>query len=457
MKKGRAVLCIGLLALLLAGCGGKDPENTADRPKDTQTQGDENLGQEPKAPDPDGNEPASETDEKEMPGQASSSGAVTARESTDSPDRESQESSEASGEAFAPEETLEAKVEEILQGLTLEEKVAQMFVVLPEALTGVSRVTEAGEDTKIAFDRLPVGGIIYMKENLTSGEQTEAMLSSIQAYSMERLGLPAFLAVDEEGGTVARVGGREAFGIPALENMAQVGASGDLKRAREVGATIGAYLSRLGFNLDFAPDADVWSNPENEVVRHRSFGSEPELVADMSMEVLYGLNENGIYGSLKHFPGHGATEGDTHAGYAYTDKTLEDLKECELIPFQRGIEEDVEFIMVGHISLPNVTGDDMPASLSRELVTELLRKKMGHEGIVITDALNMGAISKNYSSQEAAVLAVEAGVDLLLMPKDLEEAYQGLLSAVEEGSISQDRIDESLRRILKVKISLMEQ
>lgn len=416
MKKGMAVLCIGLLVFLLAGCGEKEPKDTADRPKDTQTQGDESLGQEPKAPD-----------------------------------QEAQEDMETSA---SPEEALDAKVEEILQGLTLEEKVAQMFVVLPEALTGVRPVTSAGETTKAAFDRLPVGGIIYMKENLTSPEQTEEMLFATQTYSMERLGLPVFLAVDEEGGTVARVGGREEFGIPAMENMAQVGASGDLTRAREVGAALGGYLSRLGFNLDFAPDADVWSNPENEVVRHRSFGSDAALVADMSMEVLYGLNENGIYGCLKHFPGHGATQGDTHAGYAYTDKTLEELKECELIPFQRGIEEDVEFIMVGHISLPNVTGNDMPVSLSRELVTDLLRREMGYEGIVITDALDMGAISKNYSSQEAAVLAVEAGVDILLMPKDLEEAYQGLLAAVKEGSISQARIDESLRRILKVKMLL---
>lgn len=431
MKMKSAGICISLLVLLLAGCGEKKPERAPDKPEEIETE-------------------QSGAKEEEAPGEVPPSSDEMNTGETDG---------EVSGEedaetAVSTEEDLEAKVEEILQSLTLEEKVAQMFVVLPEALTGVRPVTSAGETTKASFDRLPVGGIIYMEENLTSPEQTEEMLASTQAYSMERLGLPVFLAVDEEGGTVARVGGREAFGTPAMENMAQVGASGDLTRAREVGATIGAYLSRLGFNLDFAPDADVWSNPENEVVRHRSFGSDAALVADMSMEVLYGLNENGIYGSLKHFPGHGATEGDTHAGYAYTDKTLEELKECELIPFQRGIQEDVEFIMVGHISLPNVTGDDMPASLSRELVTELLRKEMGYEGIVITDALNMGAISKNYSSQEAAVLAVEAGVDLLLMPKDLEEAYQGLLSAVEEGRISRDRIDESLRRILKVKMLL---
>lgn len=418
MKKGMTVLCIGLLVFLLAGCGEKEP----------------------KAPDPGGNSPVSRLEETDGPGKDASFDASDTQEDMET--------------SASPEEALDAKVEEILQSLTLEEKVAQMFVVLPEALTGVRPVTSAGETTKAAFDRLPVGGIIYMKENLTSPEQTEAMLSSTQTYSMERLGLPVFLAVDEEGGTVARVGGREEFGIPAMENMAQVGASGDLTRAREVGAALGGYLSLLGFNLDFAPDADVWSNPENEVVRHRSFGSDAALVADMSMEVLYGLNENGIYGCLKHFPGHGATQGDTHAGYAYTDKTLEELKECELIPFQRGIEEDVEFIMVGHISLPNVTGDDMPASLSRGLVTDLLRREMGYEGIVITDALDMGAISKNYSSQEAAVLAVEAGVDILLMPKDLEDAYQGLLAAVKEGSISQDRIDESLGRILKVKMLL---
>ncbi len=355
----------------------------------------------------------------------------------------------------APQTKPGGTAEELLASLTLEEKVAQMFVVQPESLTGASHVTAAGQTTREAFDRIPVGGVIYMQSNLVSPEQVKTMLSNTQSYSMERLGIPAFLAVDEEGGTVARIGGRPEFGTPAIENMSEVGASGKLDRAREIGSVIGGYLSELGFNLDFAPVADVWSNPQNEVVRYRSFGSDPEMVSNMCQEVLTGLQGAGIYGTLKHFPGHGGTAGDTHAGYAYTDSTLEELLACELVPFQRGIDNGVKFLMVGHISAPNVTGDETPASLSRVLVTEVLRERMGYDGIVVTDALAMGAIAQNYSSGEAAVLSIQAGVDILLMPKDLEEAYEAVLTAVRNGTISEDRIDQSVLRILRVKLSLM--
>lgn len=353
------------------------------------------------------------------------------------------------------ENTEEENIKELLNQMSVEEKAAQLFVILPEALVdGVYTVTRAGEMTKEAIGAFPVGGLIYMERNLQSAEQVKEMLGNVQAYSMERIGLPAFLCVDEEGGSVAKFSGEERFGIAGIESMAEIGQSQEIQKAAQIGNTIGAYLSELGFNVDFAPVADVLSNPENEVVKTRSFGSDPELVSHMAIAVAQGLEENGVFAVYKHFPGHGMTAGDTHAGYAYSDKTLEEAEACELVPFQKGIESGASFIMAGHISLPQITGEDTPSSLSEYMILDLLRGKMGYDGIVITDAMNMGAIVQQYSSAEAAVKAIAAGADLILMPKDFKEAYAGVIEAIQNGTLSIERIDESLERIIKVKLKM---
>ena len=161
-----------------------------------------------------------------------------------------------------------------------------------------------------------------------------------------------------------------------------------------------------------------------------------------------------MYGCYKHFPGHGATAGDTHKGFSYTDKTLDELKQEELIPFEAAVAEGCSFIMVGHISVPEVTGNDVPASLSEKVVTDLLRNEMQYDGLIITDAMNMGAIANQYNSAEAAVMAVQAGDDLILMPKDFKTAYQGVLDAVRNGTISEERIDTSVTRIVTKKLEM---
>ena len=351
--------------------------------------------------------------------------------------------------------TIDEQIDEMLEGMTLGEKAAQLFVVQPEDLVdGVSCVIQAGDATRKGLETYPVGGIIYMEQNLQSEDQVKEMLRNVQQFSRERTGLPLLTCVDEEGGTVARVAGSENFDVTNVGNMSEIGASGDTERARQAGETISTYLSELGFNLDFAPDADVWSNPANEIVRYRSFGTDPKQVSEMSMAALDGLMSKGVTGVIKHFPGHGATEGDTHEGYAYTNKTWGELEICELIPFQTGIEQEVPMIMAGHISLPNVTGDETPASLSHEIVTKRLREQMGYDGVVVTDAMNMGAVAENYEPAEAAVKALQAGVDLILMPEDFRAAYQGVMDAVEDGTLSKKRIDQSLRRILRLKLEM---
>ena len=221
-----------------------------------------------------------------------------------------------------------------------------------------------------------------------------------------------------------------------------MGSTGDSALAYETGVTLGTYLRDLGFNVDFAPDADVLSNPENEVVRYRSFGSDPALVAEMAAAELKGLKEQGVLGCYKHFPGHGATAGDTHAGYAYTDKTLEELMSCELIPFQRGVEEGVSMIMAGHISLPSVVGDDTPASLSSTMITEVLRGQMGYDGIVITDAMNMGAISQSLQFRRGGSPGNSGRRGYDPHARGLFLRLRRRPEAVENQTISMERLDE---------------
>ena len=365
-------------------------------------------------------------------------------------------------ETETPEETETGEVTDpmyeqamqIATGLTLEQRVAQMFMITPDALTGVSGATRAGDSTRSAFAQYPVGGLVYMSANLTGPDQTTEMLSNMKNFSQDTVGLPIFLGVDEEGGTVTRIASNQEFGVTDVGNMSAVGASGDAQNAYNAGSTIGTYLNNLGFNMDFAPVADVLSNPDNAVVKDRSFGSDSQLVADMVCAEMNGLNEHQIAPVIKHFPGHGATSGDSHDGVVTIEKSLDELMANELIPFQQAINSGASFVMVGHISVPAITGDNTPASLSNAMVTGVLRDQMGFHGVVITDAMNMGAITAGYSSADAAVAAINAGADIILMPDDFKSAYQGVLDAVANGTISEERINESAARIIKAKLMI---
>lgn len=351
-------------------------------------------------------------------------------------------------------ETLDEKVQKKLDMMSFEEKVNQLFMVTPEQLTNVATAVRAEEGTRKAYEAHPVGGIIYFAKNLENPKQVKTMLSNTQKYAKNRTGLPVFLSVDEEGGQVARIAGNPAFGVPKSAYLSEIGKRGSTEEAGELGTTIGKYLKELGFNMDAAPDVDVLTNSHNEVVKYRSFSSDKDVVVKMAAAELKGLEEQGIIGMYKHFPGHGGTTADSHAGYAYVDSTLEELEKDALVPFQQGIGAGLRVIMVSHISCPEITGEHTPATLSKMMVTDVLREKMGFDGVVITDALNMGAITEEYSSSQAAVAALNAGVDILLMPADFESAYQGVMQAVKDGKLSEERIDESVRRILRIKLTM---
>ena len=334
-----------------------------------------------------------------------------------------------------------------LAELSLEEKICQMFALMPDALAGGGSARSI-EDISYSLQMYPVGGLLFMGNNLINAGQTRAFTLGAQEISLEKTGLEIFTFTDEEGGSVRRISGK-FDGIPYIKSMGELVAEGGDVYA--TGLTMGSYLADLGFNADFAPVADVLSNPANTVIGDRSFGSDPVAVARDACELAKGLATAGVIPVYKHFPGHGGTEGDTHEGYAYTLKNAEELGKCELVPFKAAVDDGADMIMVAHISLPNVTGDNTPASLSPEIISGILRGQMGFQGIVITDAFNMGAIADSYSSGEAAVLAIEAGVDMVLAPVDFFEAYEAVLNAVHSGRISEERIDESVGRIVAVK------
>ena len=333
----------------------------------------------------------------------------------------------------------------IISVMPLEDKVAGIFIVTPEALTGVRTVTQAGEETQEALNEYAVGGFIYFDHNIVDEEQLKALISGTTSKSR----YPLFQAVDEEGGSVSRVAG-SSIEVIQVGDMAAIGESGDTAQAFEAGLTIGTYLKNLGFNLDFAPVADV-AGDGNSAMGDRVFGSDAQLVSDMVSNVVDGIEGTGVSACLKHFPGIGYAKDDTHDGRVEATKTLEEMRSTDFIPFKVGIDAGVDFVMVSHITVTDAEEDAVPSSLSKKMITDILRNELGFEGVVITDALDMGAITEYYTTEEAAVMAVTAGADVLLMPDDFNAAYDAVLAAVQDGTISEERIDESLRRIYRVK------
>lgn len=354
---------------------------------------------------------------------------------------------EAPEESAEPEEDkdyLGEVVESSIAEMPLEDKVAGLFIITPESLTAMETVTRAGDTTREKLDEYRVGGLIYFSKNILDADQLTEMLQNTRSWSRYSM----FLGVDEEGGSVSRVA-EKGLG-EKVSSMAEIGATGDTAAAQEAGALIGNYLSGYGFNVDFAPVADVIAEG-NTTIGDRSFGSDPNVVAPMVSAMVEGIQSTGVSACMKHFPGLGDTTADTHEGMASTEKTLEEFTATDFPVYQAGIAAGVDMIMVSHLSAPNVTGDNTPASVSEKMITEILRGQLGYQGVVITDSMSMTAITDYYTSDQAAVMALQAGADMILMPEDFESAYNGVLEAVNNGTLSEERINESLRRIFRVK------
>ena len=333
------------------------------------------------------------------------------------------------------------RAETLLAGMSLYEKLCQMIIARPKDVTGVSPVTLAGKATQAALEKYPVGGLLYDTSNMVGPDQVRALTANTRSY----MAITPILVCDEEGGSVARL--MNTVGTTKIGPMLSYAEQGT-ETAFSNAETIARDMADFGFNADFAPVADVWSNPENTVIGDRAYSTDFEQAAGLVAAAVEGFHAGGVACTLKHFPGHGDTQTDSHFGEAFVTRTLDELRERELLPFKAGIEAGADMVMIGHLVCSEI--DDMPAPFSLRIVTELLRGELGFNGVVVTDALEMQAL-QDYSIGDRCVRAVLAGVDLLLCPGDMDAALEALQTAVRDGLISEKRVDESVLRILSMK------
>ena len=335
-------------------------------------------------------------------------------------------------------------IAEQVAAMTLEEKVGQLLIA---GFYG----TEDGDYVDSLIQDYQVGGLIFFGRNVGTAEELVALVNDLRARNGEHI--PLFFSLDQEGGTVERMPDE----VSPLEDAYTYGQSGSSEVGYSLGQVLAHECAAFGFNLDFAPSLDIWSNPENTVIGTRAFGTTAEAVEAVGPWVAYGLMDGGVIPVVKHFPGHGDTAVDSHVGLPTVSKTVDELMASELIPFRSAIAgregEGVPAVMVAHILMAAIDPEH-PASLSQAVVTGLLREQLGFDGVVFTDDLTMGAITEHYGLDEAAVLALEAGCDVLLVchnEGDLALARQAVLDAVASGRLSEERIDQSVYRILSLK------
>jgi len=327
-----------------------------------------------------------------------------------------------------------------LNKMTLDEKIGQMMIIY-------YREPKMDDTLQNMLKTIKPGGFIFFKENLKVYEDSLKLITDIKSTAK----IPMFISVDQEGGSVDRLKTIRGIKFNKMPSMAEVGVTNDESIAYGTGAEIAHNLKMLGFNMNFAPVLDIFSNPNNTVIGSRSFGNNAELVTKMGLALAKGLKENNIIPVYKHFPGHGNTETDSHVDLPIITKTKDELLKEEIIPFKKAIENNAEVIMIGHLAVPSITKSYIPASISRKVITSFLKEELNYQNIVITDALNMKALTNNYSESEIIEKALNAGVDILLMPENPLNALNIIKDSLKKGTITEEQINTSVKKILNLK------
>ncbi|MBP2000278.1 beta-N-acetylhexosaminidase [Paenibacillus shirakamiensis] len=331
-------------------------------------------------------------------------------------------------------------VHEQLKNMTLEEKLGEMMIAGMEGTT-------ANAATKKMIKEQHVGGVIFYKNNVSTPQGLASYVNQLKAWNQGNAA-PLFISVDEEGGRVSRLPGLYKF-----PNAVDIGAKDNLEYAQQMGQYLGEASQVLGMNVDYAPVLDINSNPDNPVIGVRSYGAKPDIVSRMGIAVMKGIQSKGTISVVKHFPGHGDTAVDSHLALPVVSKTLAQLKSFEWLPFEEAIHQGADAVMVAHILFPKID-NKYPASLSKTIMTDQLRRTLRFKGVIITDDLTMGAIAENYGIGEAAVKAVASGADMVMVAHgydNVDVVFQMLRNSVKNGQISPKRIDESVTRILTLK------
>ncbi|MBD5466014.1 MAG: hypothetical protein HDR22_09430 [Lachnospiraceae bacterium] len=343
------------------------------------------------------------------------------------------------------EEVLRNYVGSFIDSMTIEEKVAGMFIATPESITGVKTVVVAGSSTSNALLNYPVGGILYEAKNIQDAAQFKEMIYNTKTFSKYEL----FIALADEGGETGPLFSSGLIEEPVLSQQ-EIGQTSGIAGAYSTGISMATTLSGLGVNVNFAPVSDV-AAANNAFIASRTYGSDVATNVSLTKNMLKGLSDQSVYGCLKYFPGHNDVTTDTNRGRGVSKRTKEDLEKCEYEMVKMAVEEKVPFLMVSHVSMPEITGDNTPASLSQAFITDMLRNELNYQGIIVTDYMNKAAIIKYYKHADAAVMAIQAGADMIVAPADFKKAYAGVLAAVEAGDITEERLDESLYRIFMLK------
>lgn len=344
-------------------------------------------------------------------------------------------------EDTAPIETIDL-IKEKLNSMSMDEKIGQLV------LAGVDDYTN-NEHSKALINDYRVGGFILLGQNVKSTDQMLTLINSLKETNSANNGIPLFLGVDEEGGRVTRMPA-EFVKFPTNKI---IGGINNSSFSYEIGGILGEELKAFGFNIDFAPVLDVNSNPKNPVIGDRSFGPNANIVSELGVKTMEGIQDQNIISSVKHFPGHGDTSVDSHVGLPVVNNDMDRLNSLELIPFAKAIKNGVDMVMVAHILLPKIDASN-PASFSKTIITDILRKNLNFNGVVITDDMTMGAIIKNYDIGEVAVKSLKAGSDIVLVCHDFDKetaVLKAIKTAVESGELSQQDVDEKVYRILKLK------
>lgn len=332
-------------------------------------------------------------------------------------------------------------IKEQISNMTLQEKIGQMVIAGFEGYT-------IDDNTRDIINNYHLGGFILFGRNVEDSEQLLALVNSLKRANSKNK-TPLFISVDEEGGRISRMPD-EINDLPTNEAIGKIYNS---KFSYEIGRILADEVKSFGFNMNFAPVLDINSNPDNPVIGDRAFGSDVNIVSKLGIQTMKGIQSSGVIPVVKHFPGHGDTSVDSHVGLPSINNDIDRLKSFELIPFKEAINSHVDAVMIAHILL-NKIDPNSPASLSETIITELLRKQMNFNGVVITDDMTMGAILEKYSIGDAAIKAINAGNDIVLVchgQDNVETVLDDLIKAVDNGIISKSKVDESLYRILKLK------
>ncbi|GKV54685.1 glycoside hydrolase family 3 [Sporosarcina sp. NCCP-2222] len=332
-------------------------------------------------------------------------------------------------------------IESLLEQMTVEEKLGQLFIFGFESKSFSPQLKEM-------IQKHHIGGLILLGRNVSTADHMVAVLNEAKAANQVNQ-IPLFLSVDEEGGRVSRL----PKGIRKLPSAQKVGQRQNGAYNYRTGEYLAELLQSFGYNMNYAPVLDVHSNPANPVIGDRAYASSAQVVADLGIETMNGMKDHGVIPVIKHFPGHGDTAVDSHHSLPVVEKSLEELKQTELLPFQQAIDKGADVVMVAHVVYPALDSK-WPASMSSSIISDLLREQMGFQGVIITDDLTMGAITNDHSVSEAALQSFLAGSDVLLIAGDEDEQLKTIQlfnKSVASGAISEERLNESVRRILELK------